>query len=434
MTTKICITGDSILMTPLPEGYSGLSPLRDFIEQADVRVNNLEMVISNNDCFASTYCGGIWLTGTPDRLEDLTSFGFNCFCFANNHTMDFSYCGLESTLTALKERDLPVCGAGMSLEEATEPAMIETPKGKVAVLCISSTCDDAARAGGAGKTIPARPGLNMLRHTETYLVNQSHLEALKAIAEVTHINGRINNSKRGGYTLSKPGIFSLGSIDFKLSDKEGKTSSPNPIDMERMRLALESAGKEADYRIVCFHSHEIKGSLDEEPDYFIEEFARRCIDWGADAVVGSGTHQVKAIELYKGRPIFYSIANFIFQVDKMQHVPLDYYEKFQADPSLSIEEVEAIRSQNGTRGLETESKYYMGLMPLLEFEGDSLKKILLQPLELGFNAENKQHKGLPHPANPEVTKKLYETLNSLSAEYGTSLKMNGTNIEVVLDS
>jgi poly-gamma-glutamate synthesis protein (capsule biosynthesis protein) len=81
--------------------------------------------------------------------------------------------------------------------------------------------------------------------------------------------------------------------------------------MERMHKAIEEAAKAADYVVVCFHSHEIKGALDEEPDYFIEEFAHACIEWGATAVAGSGTHQIKAVELYKGKPIFYSIANFI---------------------------------------------------------------------------------------------------------------------------
>lgn len=129
-----------------------------------MRINNMEMVLSNYDRFASTYCGGLWLTAEPTVLDDILKYGFNCFGFANNHTMDYSYGGVESTLEALKAKNMPVCGAGMSLAEATAPAMIETKEGKVAVLSITSTCDDAARAGDPGHVIPARPGLNMLRH------------------------------------------------------------------------------------------------------------------------------------------------------------------------------------------------------------------------------------------------------------------------------
>ena len=428
---KICITGDSILMAPFPENYPGFEAVKAHIGQADVRINNLEMVISQGDKFASTYCGGIWLTGKPERLDDVCSYGFNCFGFANNHTMDFSYGGMENTLRELEKRNMPVCGAGMSLEEATAPAMVEVGQEKVAVLCISATCDDAARAGDAQGAMPARPGLNMLRHSETFLVNEAHMQALEEIAAATHINGRINNSKAGGYTQTKPGIFSLGTVDFKLSDVEGKSSAPHPGDMARMKKAIEEAAKEAAYVVVCFHSHEIKGDDDEEPDFFIEEFARSCIDWGASAVVGSGTHQIKAIELYKGKPIFYSIANFIFQVDKMTMVPRDYYEKFRVDPSKTIEEAEFIRSNGGTRGLETQFKNYKGLMPLLEFEDGKLVSVKIRPVELNF-LSHKAAKGLPQLADAAVTEDIYQTLCRLSAPYGTDLQLKDGLITVTI--
>lgn len=429
---KICITGDSILMEKMPESYQGLEPVRDYITQADVRINNMEMVLSNYDRFASTYCGGLWLTAEPTVLDDILKYGFNCFGFANNHTMDYSYGGVESTLEALISKNMPVCGAGMSLAEATAPAMVETKEGRVAVLSITSTCDDAARAGDPGHVIPARPGLNMLRHSETFLVNAEHMKTLEEIADATHINGRINNSKRGGYTVSKPGIFNLGTVEFKLSEVEGKTSAPHPQDMERMRLAIEAAKQASEYVVVCFHSHEIKGELDEEPDYFIEEFARKCIDWGVCAVVGSGTHQIKAIELYKGKPIFYSIANFIFQSEKPKQFPPDYHDRYGIDRSLSAQEAMYIRSDGGKRGLETEFKNYKGLMPLLEFEGGQVKKITIKPVELGFYHEDKSVKGLPHNADEAVTEEVLETLRTLSAEYGTKLVRNGDLIEVVL--
>ena len=37
------------------------------------------------------------------------------------------------------------------------------------------------------------------------------------------------------------------------------------------------------------------------------------IDAGADVVVGHGPHVLRGIEIYKGKPIFYSLANFMFQ-------------------------------------------------------------------------------------------------------------------------
>ncbi len=42
----------------------------------------------------------------------------------------------------------------------------------------------------------------------------------------------------------------------------------------------------------------------------LREFAHLCIDTGADFVFGHGPHVVRAIELYKGRLIAYSLGNF----------------------------------------------------------------------------------------------------------------------------
>ena len=165
--------------------------------------------------------------------------------------------------------------------------------------------------------------------------------------------------------------------------------------------------------------------------FFIETFARACIDWGASAVLGSGTHQIKAIELYRGKPIFYSIANFIFQVDKMVQVPLDHYEKFRIDPSLSIEEAEWIRSNGGTRGLETQFKNYKGLMPLLEFENGTLISAKIKPVELGFYGES-AYKGLPGEAGEKVTEEVFNTLCRLSAPYGNRLRLENGLIELMV--
>lgn len=42
------------------------------------------------------------------------------------------------------------------------------------------------------------------------------------------------------------------------------------------------------------------------------EMARRMIDSGADAVVGGHPHVTQDIEVYRGKPIFYSLGNFVF--------------------------------------------------------------------------------------------------------------------------
>ena len=50
---------------------------------------------------------------------------------------------------------------------------------------------------------------------------------------------------------------------------------------------------------------------------------RRAIDAGADMVIGSGPHVLRGIEIYKGKPIFYSLSNFIYQYRTPDKIPID---------------------------------------------------------------------------------------------------------------
>jgi poly-gamma-glutamate synthesis protein (capsule biosynthesis protein) len=45
------------------------------------------------------------------------------------------------------------------------------------------------------------------------------------------------------------------------------------------------------------------------------EIAHKMINDGADMIIGVGPHVIQPVELYKGRPIFYSLGNFIFDFE-----------------------------------------------------------------------------------------------------------------------
>ena len=49
------------------------------------------------------------------------------------------------------------------------------------------------------------------------------------------------------------------------------------------------------------------------PDAATRDLFHALVDAGADAVFGSHPHVAQAVELYKGRPIFWSLGNFVFQ-------------------------------------------------------------------------------------------------------------------------
>lgn len=55
--------------------------------------------------------------------------------------------------------------------------------------------------------------------------------------------------------------------------------------------------------------------LEPSPDDSQKALARSLIDAGADAVIGGHPHVSQTVDFYKGRPIIYSLGNFVFDYD-----------------------------------------------------------------------------------------------------------------------
>ncbi len=426
MKQTICSVGDSILMEKFPEKYN-FDRIKNVLEKADVRLFNLENVISNNAIYGSTYCGGTWLLAKEETLDEVLRFGFNGCSFANNHTMDYSYEGLFDTLSAVNKRNIPICGAGKDLDDASSYKVVQTNNGKCAIISVCSTFNDAARAGNGAEHLKGRPGLNPLRFSIEYRINKEHMQALREISEATYIDGRRNRSRLGGYTPMPPaGCFGFGEYTFRECEQEGKLSKVNVNDMQRTENTIKKALEECDNVIVTIHSHEIKHDTDDEPDDFLIEFSRKCIEAGASAVIGTGTHQLKAVEIYKGKPIFYSLGNFIFQSDKVFCMPDDFREKYKMPYGLTARELIERRSQLGNGGLHADVNNFRSLMPFMTFEDGKLVNLKLYTLRLDMES------ALPDLADKEETKKIYDYLLERNKQFNTKMQLNDGFIEVIL--
>ncbi len=426
MKYTICSVGDIIHTGDMPECYD-IKPIKNIVESADVRLFNLENVLSESPAYGSSYCGGTWLAAKKESLDNILKYGFNGCSFANNHTMDYSYDGMFSSLEAVKAKNLPTSGAGKDLPEASDYAVIDTPSGKCALISICSTFNDAARAGNPSGTLPGRPGLNPLRFSTIYEITPEHMKALKEMAEGTKIDGRRNRSRAGGYTPKVPeGCFGFGDYIFRESEVEGKTSKPNADDVERTVNTIKKALLECDHVVVNVHSHEIKGDTDDEPDDFMVEFCRTCIDAGASAVIGTGTHQLKPVEVYNGKPIFYSVGNFIFQSDTVFCMPEDFREKYKLPEGLSPTQMVAARASFGNGGLHADPANFRSLMPYIIYEDGKVTEIKAYMLRLDTES------GLPALADEAEQKIIYDYMCERCAPYGTSITLCDGYIEVGL--
>jgi len=93
------------------------------------------------------------------------------------------------------------------------------------------------------------------------------------------------------------------------------------LDLKGTRAIVQQARQNAQIVVVTFHAGaEGTGALRTRnaTEYFFGEnrgnvvlFSRTAIDSGADLVLGHGPHVVRAVELYKGKLIAYSLGNFM---------------------------------------------------------------------------------------------------------------------------
>lgn len=82
-----------------------------------------------------------------------------------------------------------------------------------------------------------------------------------------------------------------------------------PAQWNLVKWSIDTAKSQADIVIVFFH-YGNEYSL--TPNKYQTELSRKCIDESADIIVGSHPHVPQSIESYKGKLIFYSLGNCVF--------------------------------------------------------------------------------------------------------------------------
>ena len=233
-----------------------------------------------------------------------------------------------------------------------------------------------------------------------------------------------------GYQTAAPeDTFRFGEVRFRLSDTTGKTSCCHEKDITRTEHYIREACKTHAYVVASIHSHQFPARKEYETDHYVEEFAHRCIDAGASAVVGSGNHMLKGIEIYKGKPIFYCLGNFMFHAEYVTRISADVVDKLGFPQEMTGAEVVAARKARAKAAMETQKIYYQSCVPFWTMENGELKEIKLLPIELGA-AEPFGLRGYPSPAKPET---ILDHLQMACQTYGTKLKVDGDFIKVIWD-
>lgn len=428
MRTCITAAGDLLMLRRVSHDAEGMEQCREFIEKGDARFANFETIVCREgEFFGGAFCGGSNHRVDPEALDDVRSYGFNMLSFANNHTFDYSYNGLLNTLKHIEDKGFVNAGVGRNLDEAAAPRYLETKNGRIALIsAVSSMADVSAMAGRQSRRVPGRPGVNGLRIDETISVTPDQFKVLKEIVVQSNVNAAERIAISEGYILPPPdGIIKIKDVRFK----EGKTTSHmthvNDEDMQRVLKAIYEAKHNADIVLISVHSHETAGFTKETPADFLIEFSHKCIDNGADAILGHGPHILRPLEIYKGKPIFYSLGNFNMYNESLTVSPEDILTKYGLNSDCTMTDFYKTRSAGFTRGIMNDRRSHESVVASLVFEDGKLSEVELLPIEMGFDYPKRWQHGTPKPC---FDKGILQRLEKMSEEYGIEIKIDSRGI------
>lgn len=236
------------------EGYTEL--VRPVLAKADMRFVNCMRTYSSRPA-ANELAPQV---GQPPEMAQIfTDCRFDAITMANNHTYDTGPEALIDTRDFFIGKGIQVTGAGRNLAEARQPAIVERNGVKVGYIGYCSVGNPGSEAG------PGKPGIAPLR------VNTSY--------DVRGPNAPVR-------TLTQP----------------------QENDLKMLIEDVKKLREQVDVVIVALHFGVIRIPR-VISDYQVTA-AHACIDAGADLIVGHSPHIPKAIEVYKGKAIFYSLGVF----------------------------------------------------------------------------------------------------------------------------
>ena len=415
--------GDCIIARPISQNrdaaFAGVASL---LRDADAAFGNFEgsaIDIRQFKGYPQAEFGGVWIIGVPEVAKDLRSLGFDLMSRANNHATDWGVEGMRLTSEALDSAGIVHAGVGEHRAAARAGRAVDTAKGRIGLVSMASTFTPLSRSTAPVREAPGRPGVNALRTTRYSLITREEMQMLRKIRDEQPA-GSIRPPE-----TDNPDELTLFGANYRVGDRRGFTFEMDPVDRDEILRSIRATKQMTDFVIATIHAHE-PGNWSEEPADFLPELAHAAIDAGADQFVGHGPHQLRGIEIYKGKPIFYSLGDFVFQLDLLQPVGMDLYEQFKMDPRTTTDaEFNAMWNARTFTG----EHWYQSVIAVSRFEGGRVAEIRLHPVDLNYAARGAD-RGVPRLASAAVARTILERLQRLSKPYGTTVAIE-QNVGVI---
>lgn len=115
--------------------------VRRYLQTGDIRIGTLECALGNSPAYDAEKVAdrGNVIYAQDADLSRLHELGIDLVSLANNHFFDLGIAGARHTLDLLKRAAIRYVGAGMNLEEASRPVVVEKDGETIAFLAFCDT-------------------------------------------------------------------------------------------------------------------------------------------------------------------------------------------------------------------------------------------------------------------------------------------------------
>ncbi|MDP1933019.1 MAG: CapA family protein [Gammaproteobacteria bacterium] len=421
----IAVIGDIIIAYPLDHMMTtpGFPEVVELLHSVDVVSGNMEGNIIDGRTFKGSAPGGFG--AEPLAAEWLKEMGIDILARPNNHANDFGIEGLIETTRHLDRVGIQHAGYGDTYWAARAARFVSSERGRVGMVAASDHQPQAAPMSGEW---PGRGGLSPLRVFRQFMVPESDWDAVQTLRDLFP-NGT-SHFARGANTAEH--IQFLGQ-DFRKAPA-GVTEpyfsfTVNQTDVRDIMVAVREGKMISDFITVAIHAHHFRDTrggfrgdgiiegehLDTNPSIadYLPGFSKEAIDNGADVIQGTGVHALRGIEIYKNRPIYYGLGEFMRQMDV-----------------IGLAGRNAPGRDIGPAGFEEMPVKFESIIAINEFRGGELYEVRLHPIELRYDEEKLARRGLPVIAPPQIAQQILRRLQELSEPLGTTITIDG-NIGII---
>lgn len=263
----LILVGDTNLRK-MDAGAQPFALVQDMLDQADIRFCNNENCFSNPEVGLPYKAG--WYHTENAHVDLLSQAGFDAVGHANN--VSFGETAILDSIAALDSKGIAHTGVGPDYDTARQPAIVTSDDIRFGFLSYTSVYQPVAHA--ASET---QGGVATIKGHTAY---RPHRRVLEMPGVPPEIETWADEDELGAMAKDVEALRPKADL-VTLSNHWGVSSSIETLDYQR-------------------------------------EIARTAIRSGADVIIGHHPHVIQGVEVIEGRPVFYSLGNFVFGWEKMQ--------------------------------------------------------------------------------------------------------------------